>query len=25
VHLTGTDPEWRWDEGTETITARRGR
>jgi hypothetical protein len=25
VHLTGTDPAWRWDEGTETITARRGR
>jgi len=19
VHLTGTDPAWRWDEGTETI------
>lgn len=25
VHLTGTDPAWRWDEGTETISARRGR
>ena len=25
VHLTGTDPAWRWDEGTETVTARRGR
>jgi hypothetical protein len=25
VHLTGTAPEWRWDEGTESITARRGR
>ena len=25
VHLTGADVPWRWDEGTETITARRGR
>jgi hypothetical protein len=25
VHLTGTSPAWRWDEGTESITARRGR
>ena len=25
VHLTGTDPAWRWDEGTETVTSRRGR
>jgi hypothetical protein len=25
VHLTGTTPAWRWDEGTETITGRRGR
>lgn len=24
VHLTGTDPAWRWDEGTETVTPRRG-
>ena len=25
VHLTGTDVPWRWDEGTESITGRRGR
>ena len=25
VHLTGADVPWRWDEGTESITARRGR
>jgi hypothetical protein len=25
VHLTGADVPWRWDEGTETITSRRGR
>jgi hypothetical protein len=25
VHLTGTDPAWRWDEGTETVISRRGR
>ena len=25
VHLTGTDVPWRWDEGTESITARRRR
>jgi hypothetical protein len=25
VHLTGTDVRWRWDEGTESITGRRGR
>ena len=23
VHLTGTSIPWRWDDGTETITARR--
>ena len=25
VHLTGADLRWRWDEGTESITERRGR
>ena len=25
VHLTGTDVPWRWDEGTESVSARRGR
>jgi hypothetical protein len=25
VHLTGTDVPWRWDEGTESVTASRGR
>lgn len=25
VHLAGTDVSWRWDEGTESITGRRGR
>ena len=25
VHLTGTDVPWRWDEGTESISGRRGR
>ena len=25
VRLTGTNPAWRWDEGTETLSARRGR
>ncbi len=25
VHLTGATAAWRWDEGTESITARRGR
>jgi hypothetical protein len=25
VHLTGADVPWRWDEGTEAITERRGR
>jgi hypothetical protein len=25
VHLTGADVRWRWDEGTESITERRGR
>ena len=25
VHLTGTDVAWRWDEGTESISGRRGR
>jgi hypothetical protein len=23
VHLTGTDPPWRWDEGTETVVRAR--
>jgi hypothetical protein len=25
VHLSGTDVPWRWDEGTESVTAHRGR
>ena len=25
VHLTGTEVPWRWDEGTESISGRRGR
>jgi hypothetical protein len=25
VHLSGATAAWRWDEGTETVTARRGR
>jgi hypothetical protein len=25
VHLSGTDVPWRWDEGTESVTSRRGR
>jgi hypothetical protein len=25
VRLKGTNPAWRWDEGTETLSARRGR
>ena len=25
VHLTGADVPWRWDEGTESLTSRRGR
>jgi hypothetical protein len=25
IHLTGAHVSWRWDEGTESITARRGR
>jgi hypothetical protein len=25
VHLSGSDVPWRWDEGTESVTSRRGR
>jgi hypothetical protein len=25
VHLSGPSAAWRWDEGTESITGRRGR